>query len=90
MTTIHKKCWKEYFEKITSGNKKAEFRLNDFNIAEGDILILDEWDNDKKEYTGRSIEKKVTNVTKLSMEKLEKFWTREEIEKLGFQMLSLE
>jgi len=90
MTTIHKKCWKEYFGKVVSGEKKVEFRLNDFDISEGDTILLEEWDNDKKEYTGRSVEKKVTNITKLSMKNLEKFWTKEEIEKFGFQMLSME
>ncbi|MEI6810500.1 MAG: DUF3850 domain-containing protein, partial [Candidatus Nomurabacteria bacterium] len=74
MTIIHKKCWKEYFEKVVSGQKKAELRLNDFDISEGDILILDEWDNETREYTGRSIEKKITCVTKIPLENLEKFW----------------
>ena len=30
MTTIHKKVWREYFEKIISGKKKLELRLADF------------------------------------------------------------
>lgn len=44
MTTINKKVWREYFEKIISGNKKLELRLADFEVNEGDTLVLEEWD----------------------------------------------
>ena len=60
MAIIHKKVWPEYFEKIISGKKKLELRLADFEINEGDILVLEEWDKDKKEYTERKIEVTVT------------------------------
>jgi len=56
MATIHKKVWLEYFEQIISGKKKFELRLADFEVNEGDILVLEEWDNKKKEYTGRKVE----------------------------------
>ena len=56
MATIHKKVWKEYFELILSGKKKLELRLVDFEINEADTLVLEEWDKDKKEYTGRKTE----------------------------------
>lgn len=42
MATIHKKVWREYFEKIISGQKKLELRLADFEINEGDTLVLEE------------------------------------------------
>ncbi|MCL5010352.1 MAG: DUF3850 domain-containing protein [Patescibacteria group bacterium] len=42
MTVIHKKVWPEYFKKIISGRKKLELRLADFEINEGDTLILAE------------------------------------------------
>jgi len=87
MATIRKKVWKEYFEKILSGTKKYELRLADFEVKEGDALVLEEWDKDKKEYTGRKLEKKVTYVLKT---KDVKFWSQEEIDKYGFQIISFD
>ena len=37
---IHKKIWPEYFEAVLSGKKKYELRLDDFEIKEGDTLVL--------------------------------------------------
>lgn len=84
---IKKKIWKEYFEQVKSGEKKFELRLDDFDIQRGDTLILEEWEKDKKEYTGRRIETVVSYVLKT---KDVKFWTKEEIEKYGFQVLQIE
>lgn len=88
MTTIKKKIWPGYFDAITSGKKKFELRLNDFNVDEGDILLLEEWDPKTKEYTGRKVEKKVTFVGKFKIDQL--FWPKEEIEEKGIQIISLE
>ena len=88
MAIIKKKCWPEYFEAILSGKKKYELRLNDFEINEGDILFLEEWDPQTKEYTGRKIEKKVTYVRKFKIDKL--FWSEEQIKEKGIQVISLE
>jgi len=88
MATIEKKAWPELFEPILSGKKKYDLRLNDFEVNEGDILVLKEWDPNTKMYTGREISKKVTYVRKFSLRDL--FWPREEIEKHGLQILSLE
>ena len=41
------------------GKKNYEFRLDDFEINEGDKLVLKEWDPKIKHYTGRKIEKEV-------------------------------
>jgi len=87
METIHKKIWPKYFEDILSGKKKYELRLNDFNIKEGDLLILKEWDPDTKKYTGRKIEKKVTYVGKFKIDEL--FWPEEQIKEKGIQIISL-
>lgn len=87
MSTIRKKVWKEYFEKIISGKKKLELRLADFDIKEGDILILDEWDKDKKDYTGRSIDVVATYVLKT---KGQTFWPQEDVDKYGFQIIQFE
>ena len=87
MATINKKVWREYFEKIISGKKKLELRLADFEINEGDTLILEEWDKDKKEYTGRKAEIIATYILKT---KGLTFWPPEEVEKYGFQIIQFE
>jgi hypothetical protein len=87
MATIHKKVWREYFEKIISGKKKLELRLADFKVNEGDILVLEEWDKDKKEYTGRKIEVIATYILKT---KDQTFWAQEEVDKYGFQIIQFE
>lgn len=87
MATIHKKVWREYFEKIISGKKKLELRLADFEVQEGDTLVLEEWDNTEKKYTGRSTEVTATYILKT---KGQTFWTPEEVEKYGFQIIQFE
>ncbi|MEK7126427.1 MAG: DUF3850 domain-containing protein [Patescibacteria group bacterium] len=87
MTTIHKKVWREYFEKIISGKKKLELRLADFEVNEGDTLVLEEWDKDKKEYTGRKVEVIANYILKT---KGQTFWSPEEVEKHGFQIIQFE
>lgn len=84
---IHKKILPQYFEAVKSGKKKYEFRVADFEVEEGDTLVLNEWDKDKQEYTGRSIEKKVVWKGKFNPDS---FGQREELEKHGFYILSLE
>lgn len=88
MNIIKKKIWPGYFEDVASGKKKYEFRLDDFAVEEGDLLILEEWDPETKEYTGRKVEKKVTCVNKYKIDKL--FWPEEEIKEKGIQIISLE
>ena len=89
MAEIHKKIWPGYFEEVLSGKKKFELRLNDFDIQEGDSLVLEEWDPEKKEYTGRKVEKKVTSILKFKPDELP-FYSPEEVQKHGLQILSLE
>jgi len=88
MAIINKKVWPEYFEAIISGKKKFELRLNDFEVNEGDTLILEEWDPVSREYSGRKIEKKVSHIYKFMVDKL--FWTEEQIKEKGLQIISLE
>lgn len=85
---IKKKIWPEYFEAVASGKKKFELRLNDFEINEGDTLVLEEWDPKTKKYTGRRVEKHIAYVAKFKLDKM--FWPKEEIEKHGLQIISLE
>ena len=87
MATINKKVWREYFDKIISGKKKLELRLADFEINEGDTLVLEEWDKDEKEYTGRKVEVVATYILKT---KDQTFWSQEEVDKYGFQIIQFE
>lgn len=86
---IEKKVWPEYFQEIFDGKKTFELRLNDFNINEGDILILKEWNPKTKDYTGRVIEKTAGYIGRWKIDDLAQFWPKEEIEKNGLQVISL-
>lgn len=90
MARIEKKLWSEYFDQVASGKKKYELRLNDFEVAEGDTLVLREWDKDAGKYTGRSLEKQVTRVNRFKLEDLYAFWPKEEIDEKGIQIISME
>lgn len=79
-----KKVWPEYFQRILDGEKNFEIRLADWECKEGDILVLQEWDPNTKEYTGRVIEKEVTYVAKT---KDISFWPKEEIDEHGFLII---
>ena len=45
----------EYYDANGDGSKKFDVRIADFDIHEGDSLILEEWDPDTKSYTGRKL-----------------------------------
>lgn len=90
MAIIKKKTWPEYFEAVATGKKKFELRLNDFEVREGDTLLLEEWDPKTKEYTGRKVEKKVTYVGRWKIEDMSRFWSAEEVMEKGIQIISLE
>ena len=80
----------EYFDAIASGKKKFEFRVADFDVAEGDTLVLEEWDSlDRatRKPTGRTLEKQVTYVKKFNPNS---FHQKDDIEKYGFYILSIE
>ncbi len=87
MSKIEKKVWPEYFQKIFDGVKKYELRLADFDVKEGDVLVLKEWDPNTQEYTGRELTKNVTYILKT---KDITFWRQEDINKYGFQIISIE
>ena len=83
--TIKKKIWPEYFQKISDGDKTLELRLADWECNPGDILQLEEWDPQTKNYTGRKIDKEVTYVLKT---KDIVFWPKNDVEKYGYQIIS--
>ncbi len=86
MAIIKKKIWPEFFEKVKSGKKNFELRLADFEIEQGDTLILEEWDPKTKQYTGRILEKKAKYVLKF---KLDDFGQKREILEKGFYIIQL-
>ena len=88
MATIKKKIWPEYFEAVLSGKKKYELRLNDFEVNEGDTLLLEEWDPKTNQYTGRNVERRVTYVGKFQIDNL--FWPEDQIKEKGLQIISME
>lgn len=56
------KTWPAYFLAITSGRKNFEVRKNDRPFKEGDIILLQEYDADKKQYTGKEWQGEITYV----------------------------
>jgi len=83
---IEKKTWPELFQDVSDGKKNFDIRLADFKCKAGDMLVLREWDPKTKDYTGRQIEKTVNYVIKT---KDLKFWTPEEVDKYGFQVIGI-
>jgi len=83
MTEIKKKTWSEYFEKILQGKKNIDLRLADFELKEGDVFVLEEYNPKTKKYTGRAIKKTVNNLTKVNPTQ---FHSLEEIKKFGFYL----
>lgn len=83
---IHKKTWPEYFEKVLEGKKKFDLRLADFDINEGDILILEEYIPETKKYTGRSIKKTAGKIIKVNPTKM---YDIEDIKKFGFYVIEI-
>jgi hypothetical protein len=64
---IHElKTWPRYFEAVVLGRKTFELRKADRTFVQGDTLILREWDPESGEYTGRSVERRITYVTDAS------------------------
>lgn len=87
MATIKKKIWPDYFDLVVAGKKKFDMRVADFDINEGDILLLEEWDPNTEKYTGRTVEKKAGYIAKFQ---LDSFGQEKEIKEKGIQIISLE
>lgn len=84
---IEKKILPEYFELVLNGKKKYDFRLADFDVKEGDVLILKEWDKETQSFTGREVEKNVLYVGKT---KGDTTWSQADIDEYGYQIISFE
>ena len=78
--------WPDSYEKVLTGEKTYDIRLADWNIGPGDVIIFQEWDPSTKHYTGREMSRKVGYVGKT---KDWEAWPKEDIEKYGYQVISL-
>ena len=87
MATIQKKILSEYFKKVLSGEKKTELRLADFEINQGDTLVLVEIDAITKQETGRKLSVNVSYVMKT---KECTYWSKDDIDKYGFQVIQFD
>ena len=87
MAEIKKKIWPSFFEKVQSGEKGFELRVNDFSVQKGDVLVLEEWDPLTQQYTGRKISKTVSYVLDF---KLDDFGQKKAIEEKGFHVMQFE
>jgi hypothetical protein len=86
MKEIIKKCDKNIFEKIVSGQKKFEVRLGNFEGREGDLIILKECELGDGHETGREIRKRIGFTIKT---KDMPWWSDEEKNKHGFVIMQL-
>ena len=65
MTTHELKIKPEYFKKVAAMVKTAEIRLDDRDFMIGDQLVLKEWLPRKKEFTGRKVNRFISDITRL-------------------------
>ncbi len=89
MATIRKKCWPEWYNKFVSGERTFELRLADFDLKDGDELVLEEYDPKTKEYTGRMATFGCTKVEHSAQNPLQ-FYGVDEVRQKGFWIIHLE
>ena len=82
---IEKKVQSGYFKDILDGRKRFEVRLADFKCKPGDVIVLLEQKG--KILTGRKIECEL--LYKLNTKEIEKFYSKEDIEKYGLLVLAI-
>jgi len=89
MSIVTKKCWPEFFKKFSSGERTLELRLADFDLKNGDTLILKEYNPKTKEYTGRQASFLCQKVEHSAKNPLQ-FYRVGEVEKHGFWIIQLQ
>jgi ASC-1-like (ASCH) protein len=85
---VEKKSWPKLFKEIKTGKKKIDIRLADFKIKKGDILILKEWNQKNKTYTGKKIKIKVKNIIKIPRD-ARRFYSEKDIKRHGIYLIEL-
>jgi len=86
-TVIEKRVWKPFFEDLITDKKNFDIRLADFELKEGDEVLFREYDQGKREYTGREI---LAQVKNLHLIKLTNFYPIEKIEECGCEFWAFE
>ena len=56
MQTHHLKTWPVFFEQVRLGQKSFELRRDDRGFESGDRVVLEEWDPEREQYSGRNLE----------------------------------
>lgn len=84
---IEKKVQQEYFEAVADGRKRFEVRLANFDCTPGDTLVLQEQTKDSQGLTGRELECEV--LYEFNTKDIEKFYSKEDIEKYGLMILAI-
>jgi hypothetical protein len=85
MKVVRKKSYPELFEQVLSGEKTFDMRIADITIEPGDILEQVEVTHDGAP-TGRTVRHTVGAV--LRTKEID-FWPPEEIDRYGYQIISL-
>ncbi|MFH0978899.1 MAG: DUF3850 domain-containing protein [Candidatus Woesearchaeota archaeon] len=86
MATIEKKIWPDMFD--NDKRLTVDFRLADFDLKDGDVIVYREWDPKTTQYTGRQYRQVVARVTK--HESPTRYWTNEQLEKNGLYIIEFE
>lgn len=89
MTRHTKKVYKKYFDQIAKGEKTYEVRLADWECKQGDELELIEVDDETRNFTGRTMVKKVGAVIRTKEIESLKWWADKDIKEHGFQVIAL-
>lgn len=56
------KSWPDYFAPVANGEKNFELRKGDRDFKVGDTIVLQEYDDRNRQYTGRQVSKRVVYV----------------------------
>lgn len=87
MAVVEKKIWPDSFEMMLSGKKNFDVRLADFDVKEGDIIRLREWNPRTNEYTGRELNKRVSFIQSF---KIDDHGQEKEIQEKGVNVIQFE
>ena len=85
MAIIEMKLPIKYFEK--DRDNRLEARLARFELQKGDAIRFREYDEVKKEYTGRYYDRRVNDFHHIG--NAVKYWSQADLEKYGLYILDL-
>ena len=89
MAIIRNKCWPEWYGKFISGERTFELRLADFDLKDGDTIMMQEYDPETKTYTGREASFLCKRVEKSAQNPLQ-FYNIDDVKRHGFWIINLE